>query len=326
MPRRKKMEDAGEAKTPKSVDLTQEERDALVRAVPATGPVFKMRDQDGPAVGGDIDVHATVSQDAVWNKDLLVQDESHLSTDEKVGRLAQLYRKVASMQLVIGLWVLLNVFRNNLKEARSKDPKKRNAFNAICNHPELPEDLKGDTLNRYVVAAVTMRELQWKGVDTASMEYYHFREISKIQGESTREKVAREVVLQSLTVRQTQELVKTEVEKEKAKKGKRKAPASSASKISDLAHSIVFKLDSPTDLIIPDEDTRSLLLDPSRLTSEFDFGDRAAIYEKAKSVLRRRSDDLGGLKQSFSTVEADVNFLEELIRAIDGKPVKAQAD
>jgi hypothetical protein len=68
------------------------------------------------------------------------------------------------------------------------------------------------------------------------------------------------------------------------------------------------------------------LLDSSRLLSEFDFGDRAAIYQKAKTVLKKRSNDLGGLKQSFSMVEADVNFLEELIGAIDGKAVKAETD
>lgn len=326
MPKKKEVEGAGKDEATKAVDLTQEEREALAKGLPATGPAVKMRGQDGPDFGDGIDRLVTVSEDEDIDIDSVVVDESHLSTDEKVGRLAQLYRRATKVWLVMGLWILLNVFGNDLKEARSKNPKKRNAFNEICNHPELPEDLKGDTLYRYVVAAATMKELKDKGVDTAPLEYYHFREISKIRDESMREKVAKDVILGSLTVRQTQDLVKAEVEKEKAAKGKRKSGASSGSTISDLAGSIIVKLDYPSDFIIPDEATRSLLLDSSRLLTEFDFGDRAAIYEKAKTVLKKSSDHLGGMKASFSMVEADVDFLEKLIAAIDGKPVKAEAD
>ena len=164
MPRPKKAKGAGKGETAKAVDLTQEEREALAKGVPATGPVVKMGGQDGTDVGNGIDGIVTVTEDEDVDISRIVVDESHLSTDEKVGRLAQLYRRIAKMQLVIGLWVLLNVFRNSLEDARSKDPQKQNSFNAICDHRELPEDLKGDTLRRYVFAAATMKELQAKGV------------------------------------------------------------------------------------------------------------------------------------------------------------------
>lgn len=326
MPRMKKAKGAGKAETGSDIVLTQGEREALYGEIPATDSITKTEKEYGTDLGDRVDQYVDVSEDKDLDIDSILVDESHLSTGEKVGRLAQLYRRVGKMQLVIGLWVLLNVFRNSLEDARSKDPTKRQAFNNICNHPELPEDLKGDTLNRYVVAAATMKELQGKGVDTGSMEYYHFREISKIRDEKTREKVAREVILRSLTVRETQDLAKAEVEKGKAGKGKRQSDKSSEPKISDLAASVIVKLDHPSDFIIPDEATRSLLVDSGRLLSEFDFGDRAAIYQKAKTVLKKRSDHLGGLKHSFSMVEADVDFLEELIRAIDGKLAKADTD
>ncbi len=182
MPKPKTAKGAGKGETAKAVDLTQEEREALAKGVPATGPVVKMGDQDGTEVGNGIDGIVTVIEDEDVDISRIVVDESHLSTDEKVGRLAQLYRGIAKMQLVIGLWVLLNVFRNSLEDARSKDPQKQNSFNAICDHRELPEDLKGDTLRRYVFAAATMKELQAKGVAVELLDYSHFRVISTLTG------------------------------------------------------------------------------------------------------------------------------------------------
>jgi hypothetical protein len=206
MPRKKQVEDAGKAETDNGIVLTPEEQETLEQQVPTTKPGSNPFAQDAPTTDDGIAGLVTVSEDESLDIDGIVVDESHLSIDEKVGRLAQLYRKATKVWLIIGLWVLLNVFSNDLKEARSKNPKKRNAFNDICTHPELPEDLKGDTLGRYVVAAATMKELQGKDVDTASMEYYHFREISKIRDESTRQKVARDVILRSLTVRRPKSL------------------------------------------------------------------------------------------------------------------------
>jgi hypothetical protein len=324
MPRQRMAKGAGKDEAAKAVDLTQEEREALAKGAPPKGPVVKTRGQDGTDVGNGIDDHVTVSEDEDIDISSIVVDESHLSTDEKVGRLAQLYRRVAKMQLVIGLWVLLNVFRNSLEDARSKDPQKQNSFNAICNHWELPEDLKGDTLRRYVLAAATMKELQGKGVDTDSLEYSHFREISKLPEELMREKVAKMVIEKSATARQTERLVNTEIAKARLERRKPKADGGDKDKFSKLAVEIIGKLDDPEKRIFNDLDLKALLLDPIQARAKFNFREQAKIYDKAERVLQKKAEEKSNLEKTFASNEANIEFLENLMDTFDSESFKTE--
>jgi hypothetical protein len=317
MPRKKKLEDAGEASTAKAVGLTQEEQEALAKGVPATGPAVKMRGQEGPAVGGDIDDHAKGSEDDAWQRDLLVTDESHLSSDEKVGRLAQLYRKAAKVWLAMGLWILRNVFRNNLEDARSKNPNKQYSFKAIADHPELPKELKGDTLRRYVLAAATMKELKATTIAVDSLEYSHFREISKLQDQARRQKVARIVVDKALTARQTEDLVATELEKAKLEGSKSKRSDGSEDKFSALALEIISKLDDPAKNIIGNESLASILLHPTEVRTKFNFREQAKIYDKVERVMKRKSEEKAKLEEVVSINKANMKFLQDLKTNLD---------
>ena len=307
MPKQKKVKGAGKDETAKAVGL------------PATGPVFKMRGQDEPEVGKGFDDHVTVSEDEDIDLNSIVVDESHLSTDEKVARLTQLYRRVAKMQLVIGLWVLLNVFRNKVEDVRSKDPKKQYSFSAISTHYDLPTELKGDTLRRYVLAAATMRELQGKGVVVDSLDYSHFREIAKIPDEGLREKVGRIVVEQSATARQTERLVTVELEKAKLERKKPKGDGKSQPQISSLTVDIIGKLNNPEKHIIPDDKITALLLDPVQARAKFNFREQTKIYEKAEKVLQQKAEEKSNLEKMSASTEANINFLENLMDTFDGE-------
>ncbi len=324
MPRPKKAKGAGKDETTKAVGLTQEEREALAKGVPATGPVVKMGGQDGTDVGSGIDGIVTVTEDEDVDIRRIVVDESHLSTEEKVGRLAQLYRRIAKMQLVIGLWVLLNVFRNSQEEARSKDPQKQNSFNAICSHPDLPEDLKGDTLRRYVFAAVTMKELRAKGVAVELLDYSHFRVISTLPDEATREKVARMVIEKTATARQTEGLVSIELEKAKLERSKPKADSDYKDNFSPLAVEIIGKLDDPEGRIIWDKKIMSILLDPIQARAKFNFREQTKIYDKAERVLKKKTEEKSNLEKAFATNEANMKFLEDLMDAFDSGSVTTE--
>ena len=57
--------------------------------------------------------------------------------DQQVEELNDLSQQVGQAQLAIGEWVLENVFHNDLKSVRSKNPKKEKSFAAISKHPGL---------------------------------------------------------------------------------------------------------------------------------------------------------------------------------------------
>jgi len=319
MPRKKKAEHAGKTETAKVVDLAQEEREALAKGVPATGPTVKM---DGMAVGRDIDDEVTVSEDE--DIESLVVDESHLPTDEKVGRLAQLYKRIAKMQLVIGLWLLLNVFRNSLEDARSTDWKKQKALNEIANHADLPADLRGDTLRRYVLAAAAMKELQAKGVETDALEYSHLRELSKLPEEVMREKVARMVIERSATARETERLVSIEIERAQLERKKPKPDKADKDRFSELAIEIIGKLDDPEKRIIWDGKIKALLLDPAKARAKFNFREQAKIYDKAERVLGKKIEQKSNIEKMLADNQANIEFLENVMDTFDSESFKTE--
>ncbi|MBM3299607.1 MAG: hypothetical protein FJY85_06615, partial [Deltaproteobacteria bacterium] len=109
------------------------------------------------------------------------EDESRLSDEEKVSRLNDLYeRHIRQPWLAIALWVIVNVLKNNLEAARSKNPRKDDSFNKIANSQDLHPDLKGPVLRRWVAAGATWQEWGNAGVDTDTVTYSHCREAAKI--------------------------------------------------------------------------------------------------------------------------------------------------
>ncbi|MGO9121234.1 MAG: hypothetical protein ACLQPD_26940 [Desulfomonilaceae bacterium] len=240
-------------------------------------------------------------------------DERNLPTDQKVGRINQMYVRLKRGWLFIALWVLVNVLNNDLREARSKNPKKENPFSAICDHEDLHPDLKGPTLRRWVSAAATNQELLGDGLNTESLDYSHLREISKIHTKEGRLMVAKAVIEGSLKVKAAVELVRLEIRKGKA-------DVSPESDFCGLAQSVMEGLDNPLSLR-DDEDVSSVVLDETQLRQEFNFREQASIYSKAEKVKTQMLKEKSVTEERLETVQQSITFLENVMNAFNGVSV-----
>ncbi len=238
-----------------------------------------------------------------------IPDESHLSDEQKVDRLNVLYaHNVGAAQLFLGVWVLVNVFRNDLDAARSKNPKKNKSFNKICSSKRLHPDLQGVQLRRYVAAAITERELREAGI-AEPLEYSILRELAKLATLQDRIRVAQTVIAQNLTARETVQLVADEIKKAK------EAKTSSTSRLSELTLKVIKALDEPLELI-KDDNLMALLTDEEMLRVELNFRDQARIYSKMERMRDDLLDKKSRIEKSLEPVQQSINILEQLMNNI----------
>ncbi len=238
-----------------------------------------------------------------------IPEESHLSDDEKVDRLNVLYaHNVGAAQLFIGVWVLVNVFHNDLDAARSKNPKKNKSFNKICSHKRLHPDLQGVQLRRYVAAAIAQRELQEAGI-TEPLEYSILRELAKLATLQDRIRVAQAIITQNLTARETVQLVADEIKKAKEEK------SPSSSRLSELTRKVIKALDDPLELV-KDDNLMALLTDEEMLRVELNFRDQARIYGKMERLRDELLDKKSRIEKSLEPVQQSINILEQLMNNI----------
>jgi hypothetical protein len=250
--------------------------------------------------------------------EMMFEDESLLSDEQKVGRINELYDlHVHRAWLVISLWVILNVLKNDLKAARSKSPLKENSFNKIANSKDLHPDLKGPVLRRWVWAGATWQEAAKAGVNTDPLTKSHCREIAKIPTLEGRISVAKQVVAESWTVKQTIEAVQAEL-------AKAKGDSSAESDLCGLAEEVLRKLDDPVSLC-EDEEFCDILLDSTQVRAEFNFREQSKIYDKAEKVKKMRLKEKNQLEERLKALQKSVNFLEDLMRTFDGKDADSQS-
>jgi len=246
------------------------------------------------------------------------QDESQLSDEEKVGRLNDLYeRHIRQPWLAIALWVIVNVLKNNLEAARSKNPRKDDSFNKIANSQDLHPDLRGPVLRRWVAAGAAWQELANAGVDTDTITYSHCREIAKLPTLKSRISMGERVVAESLTVKETIEAVQ-----EENAKGKPEA-SSSDSDLCGLARAVIEKLDDPVALS-EDEDFCDVLLDSAQVRAEFNFREQSKIYDKAEKIKKQEIREKSDLEHRLEGLQQSINFLEDLMNTFDGKEEDAK--
>ena len=246
------------------------------------------------------------------------EDESKLSPDEKAGRITQIYSgPIKRVWLAVYLWVLLNVFNNDLTEVRSKNPRKEKSFNKIVESEKLHPDLRGPVLRRWVVAGTTWQELDNEGLNTDRVEYSHCREIAKVPTLKGRISVGKRVIEESLTVKETIEAVKAEI-------AKGKPPATSTDTgLCPLAQTVIQRLDDPV-FLSEDPDFCEILLDSVQVRTEFNFREQSKIYDKAEKIKKQRIREKSDLEHRLEGLQQSINFLEDLMNTFDGKEVDSE--
>ncbi len=250
---------------------------------------------------------------------VMPEDESQLSDGEKVGRLNELYeRHIRQPWLAIALWVIVNVFKNNLEAAHSKNPRKDDSFNKIANSEDLHPDLKGPVLRRWVTAGATWQELGNAGVDTDSVTYSHCREAAKIPALEGRISVGKRVVAESLTVKQTIEAVQAE-----CAKTKKTAETCADTDLCPLAETVIQRLDDPI-FLSEDPEFCEILLDSAQVRTEFNFREQSKIYDKAERIKKQKIKEKSDLEHRLEGLQQSINFLEDLMDTFDGKEVESE--
>jgi len=247
------------------------------------------------------------------------EDESQLSDGEKVGRINELYEiNVRRIWLVIALWVIVNVLKNNLEAAHSKNPHKDNSFNKIANSKDLHPDLKGPVLRRWVTAGATWQELGNAEVDTKSLTYSNCREIAKVPTLAGRISIGKRVVAESLTVKQTIEAVQAEIAKTK-----KAAKTDADTDLCELARTVIQRLDDPI-FLSEDEDFCEILLDSAQLRAEFKFHEQTKIYDKAEKIKKQKIREKSDLEHRLEGLQQSINFLEDLMDTFNSKEEDAE--
>ncbi len=97
------------------------------------------------------------------------EDEETAVTDTLTNEVVEEINRIAintleKGSLEIGAYVLKRIFNNDLEEALSKAPNKKDSFNSICKHHRLRVDAR--RLSDWVQAAALRKELEDKAVDT----------------------------------------------------------------------------------------------------------------------------------------------------------------
>jgi len=236
--------------------------------------------------------------------------ESDVSVDQHVEKINSLIDQVGQAQLVVGLYILVHVLRNDLEAARSRNPRKNKSYKAILEHEKVKADRR--TLRDWVIAAATKQELENGGVSTDLLDYTHLREIAKLPTAELREKIAKRVISESLNAKDTEQAVKAEIEKTKLD------DSAAGPSLRNLAQTVVTKLADPVALS-NDEDFFELLLDEEQVRREFNFREQAIIYSTADKVRRKKLSEKGRLEKALEPVQESINFLEEVMTTMDGR-------
>jgi hypothetical protein len=237
-------------------------------------------------------------------------NEDEKTMDDHVEHVNKLNRKIGVTQLIIGIYIVVNILKGNLEAARSKNPNKYATYRSFLNHENLTVDRR--TVRDWVESAATKKELEDSGVDMEFLEYSHFREISKLSTKDARKRVADEVATKALSIKDTQQLVKEETIRSKL------TQSETGANLSDLAQEVIVKLNDPVSLS-EEEDFCLLLHDRGEMSKEFDFREQAIIYSTAEKIKAKKLSEKSSLEKRLEPVQVAINFLDEMMATMDGK-------
>jgi hypothetical protein len=199
-------------------------------------------------------------------------------------------KTVEKGKMDIGEYVLSVVFKDNLKAASSHSPNKDESMSQIVNHDDLAVDRR--QLGTWVRAAAFRRELTQDNVDCTQLSYSQFAALLRLKDETKRRELAERASRDNLTVRQ----ILSEVESTKKHR-----PATNEQK------EIFKKFEEPLKLIM-DEQAKSLLSDPQRLTAELESADRlelVKLIDRQNKVIDESKSFLDQVKKTLIRIELE---------------------
>jgi hypothetical protein len=241
--------------------------------------------------------------------------DTEASVEKDVNTFNELHDiEVGQAQLVLGMWVLVNVLHNDLQLATSKNPHKDTYYKSFTRHGRL--SVTPGTVTRWVRAAAAIQEWGKAGLDTSTITYSLAYEISKLESKAARLRVAKKVVEKGLTVQDTSKLVKAQLSVGKA------SDSVDDKSIREKAKKVLSGLDDIATLI-QDEELNSFLLDQARVRLEFNMDELTAVMNKAKQERLHMATEKAAVEERNETIQKSINFLEKLIKAIRGDGVTA---
>jgi hypothetical protein len=183
---------------------------------------------------------------------------------------------------IIGAYLLTHVFEGNYKKALSKDPYKGTSLNDLARHKEMP--LSRQRLGECIRAAAVSQELVASGINADDLSYYHKVEISKVRSPEARVNLAKKVIADSLTVRETSDRVRQLIGK----------PISQDKR---LAQSLVKQMRRLSG-ITANEDIREFLSDKDRVKAALSTGEAATLLDHSEKF-RGSIAESGEVLQQF---------------------------
>ncbi|MGO9566349.1 MAG: hypothetical protein ACLP5H_02290 [Desulfomonilaceae bacterium] len=204
----------------------------------------------------------------------------------------------------IGAYILTNVFGGNYTKALSRDPYKGTSLNDLARHKDMP--LSRPRLGECIRAAGMSKELAASGVNAEALTFYHKVEISKVRSQEARVKLAKKIVAESLTVRETSDRVRRLIGK----------PASQDKR---LAQSLVKQMRKLSGITVSD-DIREFLTDKDRLKAALSTGEAATLLGHSEKF-RGSIDESREVLQQF-----EKTLVELVIEARQGDTAEAKPE
>ena len=192
-------------------------------------------------------------------------------------------------KLQIGEYLLENIFKGNVEEASSKNPKKNTSYADLAKSPDL--DLSDKELGICLRVAVLERILKKKSPELCDLMFSVKREIVKLPGVDKMLELAREAYSDGLTVGQTREKVQAMI------------PHAAL----DLGKKVLSKLNHPLGLM-SNEELKSFCADKSRLIKDLNKKERTKIRNSARakrSEIEECVDFLKGFEETLEEIDAD---------------------
>jgi len=189
----------------------------------------------------------------------------------------------------IGAYLLTHVFDGNYLKALSKDPYKGTSLNDLARHPDMP--LSRQKLTECIRVAGVTQEFAASGVNSDLLTFYHKDAISKLRSQEARLKVARQVIAERLTVRETTDCV-------------RQLMGRSTSQDKRMAQGLVKQMRNLAGMTVR-EDIRELLTDKERLKAALSTGETATLLDHSEQF-RRRIGESQELLQSLEKTLVEI--------------------
>jgi hypothetical protein len=133
-------------------------------------------------------------------KSVLTPEEAALFNDTISFINRTVSAKALETALLIGNYILINYFNDDLELAFSKDPVKPVSFNILCEHPEL--SISRYKLINMVKVAAQERFFRSMDFNSGSLGYTHHMKLTRLPNDENKIDMVRECIAENLTTRQ----------------------------------------------------------------------------------------------------------------------------